>query len=292
MGAYYDDGRGRYGTGESYDYFWQYAEDENVRIATSEDGLWTYAMKTDDEAEDGIELVRYNGDQTEIAVPGRVDGRTVTALRCTFDGFYELKRVSVPEGITLIEGAFYGCEGLESITLPDSLEEMSYGLNCCYSLKEVKIPPHVRDFSWAFEGTELKTIVFPPGTEDISHAFMGSSVLRSAVVPGSVTDMEEAFADCEALTDVVLEDGLREIGDYAFYHCTALRELTIPESVTVFGTLAVGFMELREYTDSRKMAYRIRGNAVIPGFRIRGRAGSQAERYAQENGISFTPIRE
>ncbi len=104
--------------------------------------------------------------------------------------------------------------------------------------------------------------------------------------------MEEAFADCEALTHVALEDGIDEIGDYAFYHCTALRELTIPKSVTKFGTLAVGFMELREYTDSRKTAYRIRGNAVIPGFRIRGTAGSQAERYAQENAIPFIPVQE
>ena len=40
------------------------------------------------------------------------------------------------------------------------------------------------------------------------------------------------------------------------------------ESVTVFGTLAVGFMELWEYTDFREMAYRIKGNVVIPGFRI------------------------
>ena len=292
MGAYYDDDRGRYGTGESYDYFWKYDEDESVRIVTSEDGLWTYAVKAEDEAGGGIELVRYNGDQTEIAVPDSVDGRPVTALSGTFDGFYELKRVSVPEGVISIEGAFYGCEGLENVALPDSLEEMPHGLNGCRSLKDVKIPPHVRDFSWAFEGTELETIVFPKGTEDISHAFMDSAALRSAVVPGSVTNMEEAFADCEALTHVALEDGIDDIGDYAFYHCTALRELTIPKSVTKFGTLAVGFMELREYTDSRKTAYRIRGNAVIPGFRIRGTAGSQAERYAQENAIPFIPVQE
>ncbi len=156
MRAYYDDDRGRYGTGESYDYFWKYDEDESVRIVTSEDGLWTYAVKAEDEAGGGIELVRYNGDQTEIAVPDSVDGRPVTALSGTFDGFYELKRVSVPEGVISIEGAFYGCEGLENVALPDSLEEMPHGLNGCRSLKDVKIPPptcatfpgHSREQSW------------------------------------------------------------------------------------------------------------------------------------------------
>ncbi len=37
MSAYYSDGRGRYGTGESYDWFWKYEEDDTVEIITSSD---------------------------------------------------------------------------------------------------------------------------------------------------------------------------------------------------------------------------------------------------------------
>lgn len=93
MKAYYSDGRGRYNTGESYDWFYEY-EDGNKKILTSSDHLWTYTY---------------------------IDGNTVISLDSTFDGFYELKSVIVPEGIVSITGAFYGCEGLESITLPESL---------------------------------------------------------------------------------------------------------------------------------------------------------------------------
>lgn len=151
MQAYYDDGRGRYGTGESYDYFYKYDE-EDVPIQTSDDGLWTYALPGDGEE---VELLRYNGNAIHVEVPSMVDGRKVAALDSTFDGFYELKSAVVPEGVTSIEGAFYGCEGLEQVILPDSLLYMPYGLNSCYSLQEVRIPPHVKDVSNAFMGTEI-----------------------------------------------------------------------------------------------------------------------------------------
>ena len=43
MEAYYNDRRGRYGTGESYDWFYQYNADINeLNLYTSPDGLWTY----------------------------------------------------------------------------------------------------------------------------------------------------------------------------------------------------------------------------------------------------------
>ena len=41
--------------------------------------------------EDGIELLRYNGNEIHIIVPEMVDGKKVVALDSTFDGFYELK---------------------------------------------------------------------------------------------------------------------------------------------------------------------------------------------------------
>ncbi len=285
MNAYYADGRGRYGTGESYDYFYQ-CEGEDVPILTSSDGLWTYIA---DEEKGGIELLRYNGDVIHIVVPQMVDGKQVVSLDSTFDGFYELKSAVVPDGVISVIGAFYGCEELEQVTLPDSVEDLEYALNSCYALKDVKIPARARYFRNAFSGTGLEHIVFPPETEDISAAFCGSEVLRSVVIPGSVTDMSEAFSDCEALTSVTLEEGITEIGDYAFSDCTALKELKIPASVTTFGKDCVGIMEIREYMDSRKMAYKIKGYQVVPGFQIIGTAGSAAEEYAREHGISFVP---
>lgn len=285
MSAYYSDGRGRYGTGESYDWFWKYEEDDTVEITTSSDGLWTYAA-----APNGIELLRYNGNDTNIAVPSRIDGKNVVALDSTFDGFYELKSAVIPKGVTSIVGAFYGCEGLEQVTLPEGIVDMEYAFNSCYSLKNIDIPSSAKRFSWAFEGTGIESIAFPQGTEDISRAFLGSAFLRTVFIPKSMTDSYEAFSDCEALTEVVIEDGVKKIDQWAFYHCPALLELTIPESVTEFGDKSVGYMEIREYTSPEKTAYRIKGKQIVPGFQIKGISGSAAEQYARENKIPFIAL--
>ena len=155
MEAYYNDGRGRYSTGESYDWFYKYEEEDAPQIFTSSDGLWTYGFFIPNEPSDKIELLRYNGNETNINVPTVVDGKTVVSLDSTFDGFYELESVVVPEGVISIIGAFYGCENLKEVILPQGLKCMEYALNCCFSLNEVCIPPSVEDFSDAFAGTEI-----------------------------------------------------------------------------------------------------------------------------------------
>lgn len=291
MEAYYSDGRGRYGTGESFDWFYKYEDcDGEPQIFTSSDGLWTYGFAEPNVPSDKIEILRYNGCETNITVPEALDGKSVVALGDTFNSFFELESVVVPEGVTDIVGAFHGCEGLKKVTLPQSLENMEYALNCCFSLEEINIPPKVEDFSHTFSGTGIKTFVFPQGTKTIYSSFFDSEAIQKVVIPGSVLDTTEAFSDCENLSEVTLEDGIEEIGDYTFFHCTSLLELEIPKSVKTFGKLSVGYMEIREYMDSRKMAFRIKGKCIVPGFRIKGFRGSAAEQYAKENNIPFIAL--
>ena len=119
-----------------------------------------------------------------------------------------------------------------------------------------------------------------PGTESVESVF----------IPKSINCMYEAFADCENLKKVVLEEGLHSIDEWAFFNCIKLRELTIPESVVKIEPKSVGIMELREYTDLEKTAYQIKGEQVVPGFVIKGVLGSVAEKYALENRIQFVSI--
>ncbi len=289
MNAYWSDGRGRYGTGESYDYFWMLEDEEACELFTSSDGLWTYWLP-EDEA-DSMELLRYNGSETHIQIPAEIDGRKVTSLACTFDGFYELKSVEIPEGVVSIEGAFYGCENLEEVRLPKGLEDMSHAFDCCYSLRQIQVPGSVTDFSYAFKETALEHFAFPQGTRVITGAFLGCSSLKQVTIPKTVNMSDEAFSDCEALECVELEEGIEKLDDYIFFDCPSLKELKIPVSVKEFGEKSAGMMEVREYDgdeDALIRAYRIKGYEVVPGFRIVGVQGSAAERYADEQGIPFT----
>lgn len=211
-------------------------------------------------------------------------------LNATFDGFVELKSVVIPEGVTNIEGAFYGCEGLEKVSLPNSIVEMDWAFNCCYSLKEINFPTGVKDLSWAPQYVDIKCVEFPQGVENVSGVMPGTESVESVFIPKSINCMYEAFADCENLKKVVLEEGLHSIDEWAFFNCIKLRELTIPESVVKIEPKSVGIMELREYTDLEKTAYQIKGEQVVPGFVIKGVLGSVAEKYALENRIQFVSI--
>ncbi|MDD7701085.1 MAG: leucine-rich repeat domain-containing protein, partial [Eubacteriales bacterium] len=64
---------------------------------------------------------------------------------------------------------------------------------------------------------------------------------KTSVIPtdGSVTSIGAgAFFGCTGLTSITIPDSVTSIGDWAFYGCTGLTSITIPDSVTSIGDLA------------------------------------------------------
>ena len=55
----------------------------------------------------------------------------------------------------------------------------------------------------------------------------GEDTLSLRVPANTVAIEEEAFYDCELVTDVVIPDGLRFINDRAFYSCNALSSVVV-----------------------------------------------------------------
>ncbi len=132
-----------------------------------------------------------------------------------------LTNVSGMDNVKYIgEGAFYMCGGLQSVTITDYIEEISdfmfYG---CVSLSDIGNPLNlIRIGRSAFYGCRALTSL------DLSSLYKLETIDRSA------------FAYCDKLTEVLLPSyALTEVSDYAFYNCVALKNMTIPDTITTIG---------------------------------------------------------
>jgi hypothetical protein len=176
-----------------------------------------------------------------------------------------LTSYTIPDSVTSIESsAFSGCSNLSSITIPENVTSIgNYAFRGCSNLSSITIPENVTSFgTWAFFGCcSLKSITIPNSVTSIGDwAFRGCSSLTSITIPNSVTSIgDEAFKGCsslpvidniryadtylveavdKSLTTYSIKPGTRFIGSYAFYDCSSLKSITIPESVTSIGERA------------------------------------------------------
>lgn len=69
--------------------------------------------------------------------------------------------------------------------------------------------------------------------------------------------------------DVVIPDGVKTVGDGAFFFCSNLTHVTIPDKVMSIGQMA--------FSGCQKLT-------------LHARAGSYAEQYAKENEIPFSAL--
>ena len=232
---------------------------------------------------------------TNVIIP---DGVTSISDRA-FSGCSALISVTIGNSVTSIgSSAFSSCSGLTSVVIPDSVVSMgdsafsecnaltsvtigngvtsigSYVFSYCYGLTSIEIPNSVMNIgARAFYASGLLSIEIPNSVISIdSRAFvgchrlvhiivaegnaryhsMGNCLIETATktlvfgcknsqIPsdGSVTNINEyAFYSCSGLTMVEIPDDVTNIGEYAFSGCGELTSLTIGKGVMDIGNSA------------------------------------------------------
>ncbi len=72
-----------------------------------------------------------------------------------------------------------------------------------------------------------------------AYSFTGTGThIRKAILPNTVTCIEQNVFNTPYLQEVVLPEGLLTIGEKTFYGCAALRSINLPESLTSIGESA------------------------------------------------------
>ena len=120
----------------------------------------------------------------------------------------------------------------------------------CRKLKEVNIPSKLREMYDCIFYNCLDvspSVAILPETVEIldGAAYYGLNTIEEVVVPKNVRVLREAFEGMAGLRKAtILTDKLTEIGDDAFYWCSALEEVNIPGKITRIGVGAF-FWNLR-----------------------------------------------
>ena len=86
--------------------------------------------------------------------------------------------------------------------------------------------------------------VLSDGTVEINKYNGSASILD---IPGSIEGRRvtsvgyRAFYNCTSLTKITIPDSVTSIGNHAFFNCTSLTDITIPDSITSIGNYAFNY---------------------------------------------------
>ena len=148
------------------------------------------------------------------------------------------------------------------------------------------------DAPWHRFRSEIHSVELPEGLTVIGKNTFAHCSMGEILIPDGVTVIgESAFSGCENLNIVNIPEGVTRIGDAAFLDCQSLNTscsyaggikskvdpactlIFIPDSVEEIGARAFGYFD-----------------NPYKSFSIFGSENSAAERYAEENGLTFEPI--
>lgn len=181
-----------------------------------------------------------------------------------------ISEISLPAGLGIIgDNVFYGCSSLVSVTFGDGLREIGDAtFSGCSSLESVTFPASLKTMgAQTFaENNSLKFVSFGQNSQLemlVNGTFYNCKSLERFVIPANVKVLEGAlygdyglesgyrgvFEGCTSLKSVTFEEGSKcsEIGNNAFYGCSALESFTIPSAVSSLGISAFeGCSSIRE----------------------------------------------
>ena len=188
---------------------------------------------------------------------------------CFLQNCESLENVILPSSLeTICDSTFLNCKNLESIQIPNKVTYIgASAFSHCTSLTEINLPNGLKHIeNYAFQScTSLITVVIPDSVEKIgTFVFYSCESLKYLTLPCLDLNSDSFYGCCNierivyskgsakmpdyenyydsphyniasSLKEVVLCDGIENIGNYAFTYCSNLENCDIPDSVKIIG---------------------------------------------------------
>ena len=246
-------------------------------------------------------ITKYTGNASDLVIPAVIDGYKVSGISMTaFDGDSgkNIKSVTVSEGIEdLFDWTFHSCMYIEKITIPSTVKSLPtdwfyYGGNY---LKEYNVSGSGGRY-YSQDGilfdSQTSTLMLCPSQNKLNggkytvpdgikalgaYAFSSCDYLNTITMPDSLEAIgEKAFSGCYSLYDIKFSKNINRIDPEAFGGSPNLTEVHIPKTMKGL---------CNDYGWSIGLGYE--GTDKISGFTVYGYVGTEAEKYANENGFNF-----
>ena len=189
---------------------------------------------------------------TEAIIPNKIEGVSVTSIGWgAFLNCSNLRNIKIPTSVKEINfRAFESCVSLSNIEMPESITSIeSRAFFDCSSLRSIEIPISVMSIGDVafYNCSSLVSIEIPAGVTSIGeNAFSSCSSLRSidvdqnntaySSVEGILFNKDQTvllrYPEGKAQTVYQIPEGVTDIADSAFSHCTSLSNVEIPVGAT------------------------------------------------------------
>ena len=180
-----------------------------------------------------------------------IQGNVSDIPEYAFSNCSSLNGVVISDGVQKIDAfAFNSCKALTKVDLPDSIIEMSSSsFQNCSSLEELNInSSKYRNQGKVVYSSDFKNLLFCLPT-----------IEGEVTIPEGVTSIcEEAFYNCNKMTQVTIPDSVTEIGDRCFKGCTSLESASLSDNISSLG------MSVFQGCSSLKSARLPKNLTVIP----------------------------
>ncbi|MCR5292834.1 MAG: leucine-rich repeat protein [Eubacterium sp.] len=222
-------------------------------------------------------ITGYEGTATDITVPNMINGLMVTTIgRSAFEK-KGLTKVVIQDGISIIGVyAFNNNINLTDVKIPESVTEIRGSAFGATGIKEIYVPSKVSNVKYVLSSYAVKAVVSPdnPYFTAVDGIVYSKDMTKLVVCPGNKSG------------EVVVPDGVTEIGDEAFSGVNSLNGIILPDGVTKIGNTSM-WLFLNQSLRIPESVESIGINNFSPRGLVIGKKGSKAEVYALEKGCAF-----